>query len=323
MQVKAAIVIAACVAGVSNSVEAAPSDLSTLSPAECTVPAVVGTLRYESLQRSAKLGKATLPVLEGIEKLSSSVKDNSRPVGEQLSPSDLGQFGSLRQRLLTLQVKQLIESRYDKHLELLQQMVQAEDMRHRWGKEPEVNGPYGPALAVLPLLAQSDPINGTEPPRAQTCTLEWSLDMLAQDSYKLISSPSINDAATQLSRMKSSYGFPGAIDPSKLSAKDSATFQRLLPVINQAREARDHIESVEQLKLLASAAELLRTASMQDIDESAGDIDSIGTTLRRMKDDKKIDDRMLIRIGIWNALDNKFPSEYIETMKKMQSVGQK
>jgi hypothetical protein len=154
-KVKTALLAICPVAVASAAVAEEPDDVKSLSLSDCTLPRVIMARRFESLHRNADTGKVMMPTLDGMRAISAKAKDNARPITDQLSVSDLSQFNVLRSRLIALQMRQVIESRYDKHLQLLQQMALALDNGYRWSMPPDPNGPYAAAIEWSRCLPQA------------------------------------------------------------------------------------------------------------------------------------------------------------------------
>lgn len=316
-----AFLLFACLFGAASACSAdEPEGTKKLASADCTVPAVVSIRRYESLQRAAATARMLTPILDQFSKLSSKAKDNSRPIGEQLSLDDLDKFGALKQRLLTLQTKQVIESRYDKRLELLQQMALIEDNRYRWGTSPSEKDPYAAASAIVDVLKVADPINNPTTPTERYCTLQWALSAQEQASIDASGDPAIPSAMQQLTGLKNKYGFKEGIEPEKLSPDDRKVFDGLQPIIIKTRRMLDNINGVEQLKSLATTIDFMYATNMKEIDNSAGDPAALGSTARQMRNEGTLDDKAIIRIGLWMSLDDKYESDYAKAFNQMQKA---
>jgi hypothetical protein len=78
----------------------------------CTVDEAVATLRFNEIQYRGDRAKQQQIVLNGLKRINEKAKDNSRPIGEQLSSADVAEFSRLQQRFQTVQLYNLIESGY-------------------------------------------------------------------------------------------------------------------------------------------------------------------------------------------------------------------
>jgi hypothetical protein len=195
-------------------------------------------------------------------------------------------------------------------------MALTQDNEYRWSMPPDPDSPYAAAVAMLKVFSVGDPINApTLPP--QQCSIQAALSMQEQDSLTAMNDPRVGAAAQQIVDVQKRNAIRGVIDRSKLSEQDRAIYDRASPMASKGIQAMDNINAVEQLKMLATAIDIDYQASLHDLDQSAGDLDAMGTTLRQMKAQNKIDDRMLARLGAWSTLDSKYPSEQAKQLQAM------
>jgi hypothetical protein len=292
-----------------------PDDVLKLQVAECTVPADIGARRFESLHRIADT--PIIPVLNQIKALAAKARDSSLSVGEQLSGQDNARFGELRQQMIAMQTRSLVESRYDKHLELLEKMAEAADGSYRWGSEADQKSPYAAAFGALTLLEVGDPLNSYAAPTEQHCSLLWALHKQEQPSIDALNKPEIGAASDQIGDLRSRYNAP-SLDRSKLSPSDQQTYDGARRILLRAKPEADNINAVEQLKTMARALDLIYATEMTDLNQSGGDPASLGATLRTMNEHGKIDQKMLMRVGLWRKLDETYPSDQVKMMEQMQ-----
>lgn len=248
------------------------------------------------------------PILKEIEALASKAKDQHKPVGPQLTPLDNERFGELSQRLKALQAKEFVESVYQEHIDLIAAMAQALDTEYRWGQAPSKDDPYALADSAPFLMQHLDPITENTTPKGTHCTMGWALTSLEAQSVKNVDSRETASMLREFSDLQAKYGVKN-LDEAAMTPKDKATYGELRPKLVQAKTDLDNIGLVEQLKLLADAAQLIYKADIQDLANSMGDYHTIGRTLQAMRASGQITAQMAARIGLWNRLDDKYPCQ--------------
>lgn len=284
-----------------------PTSVTSKKMADCTVPNVVMDESYEADHRIADLAATTLPLLDKMKALAAKASDPKRSVGDQLSGKDNEQFGEIRSRLITLQWHRLIESRYSKHLELIEKMAESVDTTYRWGREPDEKSPDFMADVTPSILQQVSPINTFTQPKEDHCTLIWALHSQEQPSIAALSAPEVDTVAAQVNQLRQKYHVDH-LDRNVLSPGDQQIFDEAQTTIVRLQREAAHAQQIEQIKSLAEASDLVYDASMKDFDQSAGDPDSSIDTIQQMKKDGKLSAQMAARIGTWAKLDEKYPS---------------
>ena len=106
--------LAVClVAAASSGLHAEESaGVKKIPVADCTLPKVWMTRDYESISRDGETEKSLMPMLSKMQAFAEKAHDSTRPVGDQLSAQERADFNVLRSRMIALQYRQLIESRY-------------------------------------------------------------------------------------------------------------------------------------------------------------------------------------------------------------------
>ena len=124
---------------------------------------------YESDRRVADLVPTNLPLLDKMKVLVEKAHDPKRAVGEQLSGKDNEEFGEIRSRLMAMQWRRLIESRYSKHLQLIEKMTESVDAKYRWAATRTKRADYMANITPA-ILQEISPINTFNPPKEDHCT---------------------------------------------------------------------------------------------------------------------------------------------------------
>lgn len=291
-----------------------PASVTSGKMADCTVPNVVMDESYEADHRVADLAATTLPLLNKMKALAAKAPDPKRSVGEQLSREDNEQFGEIRSRLIALQWHRAIESRYSKHLELIERMTESVDTTYRWGREPDEKSPEFAADITPSILQDVSPINAFNPPKENHCTLVWALHLQEQPSIASLSAPEVDTAAAQVNQLRQKYHVDH-LNRDALSPDDQQIFDEAQTTIVRLQREAAHAQQIEQIKMLAEASDMIYDASMKDFDQSGGDPTSSIDTLQQMKKDGKLSAQMAARIGVWSKLDEKYPSSEAIEMK--------
>ncbi|MGN6083160.1 hypothetical protein [Trinickia sp.] len=296
-----------------------PDSVTARKMADCTVPAVVGIKMYEADQRIADLVPTTMPLLTRMQALVAKAHNPKQPVGEQLSGEDNEEFGEIRSRLMTLQWHQLIESRYAKHMQLIEKMDEAVDTAYRWGREPDESSPDFMADATPAVLQQVNPINSFAPPAGDHCTLLWALHLQEQPSLTALNGRELDAAVAQVKQLQLKYNTQH-VNRSALSTGDQRVFDDAQATLQRLQREATHAQEIEQIKMMAEAAETIYTASMKELEQSAGDPNSSINTLQKMQHEGRISAQMATRIGVWSKLDEKYPSDQAIEMQQMQKA---
>jgi hypothetical protein len=296
-----------------------PTSVTSRKMVDCTVPNVVMDESYEADHRISDLAATTMPLLDKMRALAAKAPDPKRSMGDQLSGKDNEQFGELRSRLITLQWHRLIESRYSKHLELIEKMTESVDTTYRWGREPDEKSPDFMANVTPSILQQVSPINTFTQPKEDHCTLVWALHLQEQPSIAALSAPEVDTAAAQVNQLRQKYHVDH-LDRNALSPGDQHIFDEAQTTIVRMQREAAHAQQIEQIKSLVAASDLIYDASMKDFDQSAGDPDSSIDTIQQMKKDGKLSAQMAARINVWSKLDEKYPSSEAVGMEEARKA---
>jgi hypothetical protein len=285
-----------------------PASVTNKKIVDCTVAKVVMTEKYESLQRINALYPSIRLLLTEMQALAAKAHDPKRPVGEQLSGQDNEHFGELRSRLMALQWRNLIESRHSKHMELIEKMGESVDLDYRWGRAPDEKSPYYMVDVTPDMLQRISPINTFNTPKENHCTLLWALHLLEQPSIAAVFANEVDTATGQINQLRQKYHIVDRINRNALSPDDQRVLDGAEGTLVRIVRDGAHVEKIEQIKSMAEAADMIYTAGMKDVEQSAGDPNSPINTLQQMKKERKLSDQMETRIIVWEKLDEKYPS---------------
>lgn len=284
-----------------------PASVTSRKMADCTVSDVIGVKMYESDHRSAALAPSILPLLNKMKALADRASDPKRAVGDQLSGKDNEEFGEIRSRLMALRWRQLVESNYSNHMDLIEKMAEAVDTSYRWGRDPDEKSPDYLVQITPGALQQISPINSFNPPTENHCTLIWALHLQEQPSLAALNNPELDTAAAKAKQLQQKYHVDH-IDRRVLTPDDQQVFDQAQATLLRMQREAVHAQQIEQIKTMVEAADIVYTASMNDLEQSAGDPNSSVDTLQQMKNDGRLSGQMAIRVGLWKKLDKKYPS---------------
>ncbi|PMS33204.1 hypothetical protein [Trinickia symbiotica] len=299
-----------------------PASVTSRKMADCTVPDVIGVRMYESDRRVAELSPTTMPLLDKMKALADKAHDPKRPVGEQLSGKDNEQLGEIRSRLMALQWHRLIESRYSKHLQLIEEMTESVDAKYRWGRDPDEKSSDYMADVTPAILQDISPVNTFNPPKEDHCTLVWALYLQEQPSLAALNAPELDAAAAAAKQLQQKYHV-AHVDRNALSPDDQRIFDQAQTTLVRMQRDAAHAQQIEQIKTMVEASDLIYDTSMKDFDQSAGDPDSSIDTLKQMEKDGKLSAQMVMRVNVWLKLDEKYPSTEaagLDALKKATSA---
>jgi hypothetical protein len=144
--------------------------------AACIVEEQISKVRFETLSRAGELAKQLMPLLDEMNVINNKTKDPKRPIGPQLSTEDVGRFSELRQRMLAIQLQQLLESNYGRDYVVIGDLFTLMQKLYLGGKEPTQGDadykPYGIILLMRYAVNVDADFKGvteevTVPPRSE------------------------------------------------------------------------------------------------------------------------------------------------------------
>lgn len=297
-------------------------DIATWPVTRCTPSNVAGAMIYNSVRREAKIAKELLPVYTEIQSLAAKATNPNKSVGSQLSPAANERFGELRQRAIALQTRNYVESVYQKHIELISRMAQAQDEIYRWGKYPEKSEKYYLADLAPYALQRLYPVSENTPPKGNQCSLDGALATLESGSLRAITSPRMENMLATLRSLQAKYGVKN-LNQASMSDEDRKTYEAARKILNEAKLETENIDIVEQIRRMAAAATLIYSSDQKDVDASMGDPRSIGKTLHAMQMSGKFSPATQESIGLWAKLDAKYPCEAIKQQEAAFKVQQR
>jgi hypothetical protein len=284
----------------------AQASISDLPDSRCTLKEVIGHLQYQSIERRAAIAEQTMPLLSSIEVLLEKVKVKDKPVGEQLSRSDLDKFSRSSQQLQTMQLTSLIESRRLRDLNAIVRMAILADQEYRWSQTPKDGSNDAIYHAAYQLIILASPKLELTEPKTNQCTLEYALHIL----------PRVQEASSYYRSLISKYKID-PIDSTKLTATERTKYDDYENnVLSLFRKHYSYIKNIQSIKVMARALEFMHQASLQDIAIGGGSFDTVGKTIQRNIQNKNYDESTQLAIGIWTKINEKIPSQDVQDWAK-------
>jgi hypothetical protein len=300
------------------------------SHTECIVEEQIWKVRGGAITRAGELAKQQQPILDEIKKINNKAKDPARPIGSQLSPQDLGRFSELRQRLLAIDLQQMLESNNDRDYKVVSELFTLIQKLYVRDKEPGERDPDYKAFTVLQFMryaAKTNDFKGVSdisiPPRNEfeQCTLVAALHLVEHESITKLNQLPINEATQKLIELRSKSPTPsGTIDRSRLSPQDRAIYDSIMrTAVAPGTHEETFIGDLEGLKNIVKAADLKFQASKKDAVDSGGEVTAIGQTLSKID----LDNRTRLGLVLLAAIAETFPSQWLQQKKQMQELMEK
>jgi len=193
--------------------------------ADCLVEEQISKVRFAAINRAAELATQLKPILTEFTQINNKAKDPTRPVGPQLSTHDLARFGELRQRMMAIQLQQLLESNYARDYEVAGNLFDLMQKLYTGADEPkQEDADYKLYQIILAAryLAETDQFKGANdisvPPRTEfeQCTLVAALHLVEGESMIKLNQLPMKDASRKFSDLRARYpSESGTIDRKK------------------------------------------------------------------------------------------------------------
>ncbi|MEM5537541.1 hypothetical protein WNY58_14220 [Neptuniibacter pectenicola] len=287
--------------------------VSDLSLGRCELREVIARKQFESTDRAAAIAEQTLPLLKELEVINSKGTVPNKPIKDQLSADDIGKFAELSQRLKSAQISQLMESRRERDLKVMERMVMIADRDYRWQEQPEEKDPDFIIYSAIQLLRFTVKDVNINAPTSSMCTLEYALHSLETEAIDKLNSGNaqLETAIKQFRSILAKYGME-KLDRSRLSKKELETVNDLMNgVIRPMQRHGDFIKDIENIKLMARASDITYESNKQDIAFSGGDISAIGATIQRRNKNNEFTENMQIALGLWIKINEKIPADIV------------
>jgi hypothetical protein len=305
-------------------VEVPCTGAADLSVEHCEFRHVIARMQFESVEKAAAIAEQALPVLKQLEQITNKATHPDKPIKDQLSTEDIVKFTELRERLKTTQIAQLMESRRQRDLMVIEKMTMIADREYRWNDHPAESDPDFIIYSALQLLRFTVKQDDITVPTVQSCTLDYALHLIENEAIeKLNSIKGLDSAISSIKSILAKYGME-KLDRSRLSKADLEKINELENnILNPAERHRSFIKDLENIKLMARASEIMYEANKQDIAFGGGDLDAIGKTIQRKSKNKEFDEDIQLAIGFWTMINKKIPSQIVQDWGELEKQPEK
>ncbi len=302
------------------------ANVASLSMEQCTVPAVHGLLNYDALANLARISEQQLKVIDQMQTLNDKAKATpGRPLSESLTKEDASKWGQLQQQASAGLLMSLMESRRQRDLDLLLKQVKLADDEYRWGTTPQEGSPDFLAYAFLLTFRLVWAPKKIAPAEGPPCSMGAALSKLQAEPQAKMDRylPQVEKALAWVRKTNAKYKL-AKLDESKYTPAERATLQKYrVDALNPATSALAFVRDLENLRVLAKAADIIYEGDRSDAAVAVGDADFIGTTVRRRIQAGELGDKMQQAIGYWRKVNDQMPAriskEWAESLKSMPS----
>ena len=159
----------------------------------------------------------------------------------------------------------------------------------------------------------------TTPQNKGRCSIQVAIHRTEATYLNKFNSFDIAVPLAQLSQLVQKYS-ERPIDATKLTPADRRIYYSAMAVYRPAQAAYGAVLDYEMLKILATVSELIHAYDMQDILQSAGDVNAVGRSLQQVVDDKGTSEAMLVAIGTCRKPNEQIPSESAKAAKALEKL---
>jgi hypothetical protein len=249
----------------------------TAIAAECSFEQVASSIGTAASNRSTTLAAQSEKIFDSMEALSQKAKIQTVPTVQHLTDAEIEEFGSLKQRLVTVQLQMLIESGLKRDIVFLGKMLRVAEAVYGGAPLPlpedsEYYLPSSVLVAIRQLRAQHEWASA-EPPDMNECSIDVVLQNLETHRERIV-------------------------------AKDMVS----------ATQDRDFIDDLENLKGLWKMALFKYQTSRKAVFETGGDPNAITIALNQKM---KAPGKDATYLGILGKIAQTIPSEHAKQLDEM------
>jgi hypothetical protein len=280
-----------------------PSDLPI---DQCDLIKVLSLMDLQSVDRSAAIAKHSMLTLKQFEAINSKIKDDKKPIIEQLSLEDIDKFSKQSQQLQTMKLSEYIESRYERDINVLGELSKiADDLYHN--RIPEESDPNYIYFEVLMYLRNETPFVILLSPHNE-CNIQLALQNIEEKHIDMLHRMDTQSALIKLQRIADKYQMK-KIDISKLSEEDKREYIYLRDrKINPMIQENNYIQDLENIKNLARTSKFMYKTYNEEMLLSGGNVDSVSTIIENKLKDGEINKIDKQYISAWYFINEKTPS---------------
>jgi hypothetical protein len=294
--------------------------------ANCSLEQGYAEASYLQIKESAELGTAALRQIEQLRAFMDSRKwEPGKPMSEQMSVEEAGEFGRLQAQQQISVTKALFESRRDRDIRVIRKMAILADKISRYGVDDSVNNDPESEEFVLAaaLYAARDLLEvdfrelAVEPDKE--CNLEVALANLAREAInEFAADEQISAAMKESTRLGNVLKEAGS--PARVSQADKDAARAIQPTIERAQAILQRAQDLQRLSIIESASKRMLASLRQDQYESPGDMGYAGTTWKRWRDEGRIPDSEHQISGVLNYINTKIPAPIITEREEAKKL---
>jgi len=279
----------------------------------CPLEEAIKRLEDYNITRSGQAAQEQLPLVSELKGIVSKAKNPSLPTGAQLSKPDLDRFQQIREKLLTFQAQEVVNSGYLRDSRVIAQSAKAA-YGIRMGRTLDEKSPdffYYGIVALLSSMYPQDKLEITTP-RDKECSVEAGLHFNEQAMLREMSGLNIEEATNKLKAVSQRYG----LDPKQQGwiekipvLQDQQTARIQMGTVEQRSKMLGFVNNMENLKSLARVSVLGYQSDMEDIKAAHNEeeLSRVGTGWPERS--KKYDERTQVLAGLLNMIAQKVPSD--------------
>lgn len=286
--------------------------LSTFNSAwaDCSPLDAYSSIESAEINRSADSARLQNPILDQLNKLASTARNNSKPLGESLSYQDNATFTRLSITLLAMQINDYIESDRARDAEFTYKMT---DEAWKQYADPSFSAARGDIpWAVLNFSNLMMPsIQMVSATTEAGCTMDSALAAQAQQSLsRFLGMAAIaKQASDKMAELRAKYHVQAnaQLPSDKMSSEDQETETvarvSMAPVLRE----KSLLLSLENIRVWWSTCILIYQSRLTDVRTYGPSWDVIGNTMHTQVSTLSPETRTLI--GLWQNVDVRYPSE--------------
>jgi hypothetical protein len=281
---------------------------------KCNLETIVSFYILNNSRIQAEFATATTPLLDEQRKLVDKVPNKNKSVGEQFNKEDFSKFNANREKMMSINLKQLIESNRLRDIEMMEKMTQVADRNYRFSTElDEKNSEYIYQLALYGLRVY-DEMNPNKSVEIDTknCSFDLALSKIQDEPSKVMNSINVDDLFRKMQNLASRNSMK-KIDRTKLSSTDKKEYDKLMEEYRPFDRAATFYKDLNNIGLMNKSSLVIYDSLRKDF-ELYGSSNDYGKTLKGIKIKKLVDERTLKTIDLIENLSTKIPSEMSKSL---------
>jgi hypothetical protein len=281
---------------------------------KCNLETIVGFYLINNSRIQAEFATATIPLLNEQRKLVDKVPNKNKSVGEQFNKEDFSKFNAIREKMMSINLKQLTESNRLRDMEMMEKMTQVADRNYRFSTElDEKNSEYIYQLALYGLRVYDDmnPYKSVEID-TKNCSFDLAIATLQDEPSKVMNSINVDELFRKMQSLANRNNMK-KIDRTKLSTIDKKEYDKLMEEYRPFDRSATFYKDLNNIGLMNKSSVVIYDSLRRDFD-IYGSSNDYGKTLKNLKIKKLVDERTLQTIELIENLSMKIPSEMSKSL---------